>query len=49
MIWDLGTCSECILEVCGRFRLELAKLEIWHFSVGSENLDIGVGLEFREI
>ena len=46
MILDLGACSEGKLEVRGRIGLELAKLKIWHFSVGSENLDIGVEMKF---
>jgi len=49
VILDLGACSECNLEVRGRFRLELAKLEIWHFPVGSGNFDIGVRMEFQKL
>jgi len=49
VILDLGAHLECILEVRGRFRLELAKLEIWHFPVGSGNFDIGVGMEFQKL
>ena len=40
---------ECDLEVRGRIRLELAKLKIWQFSVGSGKFDIGVGMEFQKL
>jgi len=41
VILDLGVCPECNLEVRGRIRLELAKLEIWRFRSAVENLISG--------
>jgi len=46
VILDLRACLKCNLEVRGRFRLELAKLEFWRFPIGSGNFDIGVRIEF---
>ena len=41
MILDLGVRPECDLEVRGRIRLELAKLEIWRFRSAVEDLISG--------
>jgi len=48
VILDLGACPDSVLEVCSRFRLEFVKIGIFAIFVGSENFDIGPGMEFRK-
>jgi len=43
VILDLGACPECDLEVRGKIRLELVKLESWRFRSAVENLISGSG------